>query len=76
MPRDHPDWIVERRQALGDRIADLRTAAHHTQESFSEATGIPRRTLQRIESGEADPRYSELLRIAAVLDTRLSVLVD
>ncbi|MEV0305258.1 helix-turn-helix domain-containing protein [Streptomyces prasinus] len=64
------------RLALGDRIADLRTAAHHTQESFSEATGISRRTFQRIERGEADPRYSGLLRIAAVLDTRISVLTD
>ncbi|MGP4088025.1 helix-turn-helix domain-containing protein [Streptomyces sp. KR55] len=76
MPRDHPDWIIERRRELGGRIADLRTAAHHTQESFCEVTGISRRTLQRIESGEADPRYSDLLRIAAVLDIRVSVLTD
>ncbi|MFJ4735306.1 helix-turn-helix domain-containing protein [Streptomyces sp. NPDC088770] len=75
MPRDHPDWIIQRRRELGERIADLRTAAHHTQESFCEATGLSRSTLQRIESGEGDPRYSDLLRIAAVLDTRVSVLV-
>ncbi|MFD4969543.1 helix-turn-helix domain-containing protein [Streptomyces sp. NPDC058424] len=68
--------MIERRRELGDRIADLRTAAHHTQESFCEATGLSRSTLQRIESGEGDPRYSELLRIAAVLDTRVSVLID
>lgn len=76
MPSDHPDWILERRRELGDRIADLRTAAHYTQEAFAEATGLSRRALQRIESGEADPRYGDLLRIAAVLDTRVSVLVD
>ncbi|MFD4343384.1 helix-turn-helix domain-containing protein [Streptomyces coelicoflavus] len=76
MPSDHPDWIIEGRRALGDRIADLRTAAHYTQEQFCEATGLSRRNLQRIERGEADPRYSELMRIAAVLDTRVAVLVN
>ncbi|MFI0576115.1 helix-turn-helix domain-containing protein [Streptomyces tendae] len=76
MLSDHPDWIIEGRRALGERIADLRTAAHHTQETFSEATGIPRRTLQRIERGEADPRFSELMRIAAALDTRVTVLIN
>lgn len=50
--------------------------ANHTQESFAEVTGIDRRTLQRIEAGTSDPRYSDLLRIAAALDTRISVIVD
>ncbi|SMF87263.1 helix-turn-helix domain-containing protein [Streptomyces sp. Amel2xC10] len=76
MPRDRPDWIAEHCRTLGDRVADLRTAAHYTQETFSEATGISRSTIQRIESGEGDARYSELLRIAAVLDTTVSVLID
>lgn len=76
MPSDHPDWIPERRRGLGERVADLRTAAHHTQESLSEATGISRRHLQRIERGEADPRFSELLRMAAILDTPVSSLID
>ena len=73
MPRDNPDWIIEKRRELGERIADLRAAAHHDQWSFCEATGLSRRTLQRIERGEADPRYSDLLRIAAVLEQELSV---
>ncbi|GAB2714295.1 helix-turn-helix domain-containing protein [Streptomyces bullii] len=76
MLRDNPEWIIERRRELGERIADLRTAAHYTQESFCETTGLSRRKLQRIESGETDPRYGDLLRIAAALDTRVSVLVD
>ncbi|MFB7595784.1 helix-turn-helix domain-containing protein [Streptomyces sp. NPDC056160] len=76
MPRDHPDWIIERRRDLGERIADLRSAAHHTQDTLCAATGLSRSNLQRIERGEADIRYSDLLRIAAALDTRVSVLVD
>ncbi|MFD1657022.1 helix-turn-helix domain-containing protein [Streptomyces caeni] len=76
MPRDSPDWIFERRRELGDRIRALRLDANYTQERFAELTGIDRRTLQRIERGESDPRYGHLLRIAAALDIRVTVLVD
>ncbi|MFF9310053.1 helix-turn-helix domain-containing protein [Streptomyces sp. NPDC014748] len=75
MPRDHPDWIIERRRELGERIGDLRAAKHFTQDSFCAATGLSRSNLQRIEGGQADIRYSELLRIAAVLETSVSALV-
>lgn len=76
VPRDLPDWIIDRRRELGDRVRDLRLGADYTQERFAELTGIDRRTLQRIERGESDPRYGHLLRIAAALDIRVSVLVD
>ncbi|MER5214310.1 helix-turn-helix transcriptional regulator [Streptomyces sp. NPDC002838] len=45
-------------------------------ERFCQVTGLSRRTLQRIESGAGDPRYRDLLMIAAALDMRASVLVD
>jgi len=54
----------------------MRIDAHYTQEAFCDLTGLSRRNLQRIESGEGDPRYGDLLRIAAALDQRLVVLVD
>ncbi|MFF8537341.1 helix-turn-helix domain-containing protein [Streptomyces sp. NPDC015532] len=76
MPRDLDQWITDRSRDLGDRVRHLRLEANHTQESFAEATGIDRRTLQRIKAGTSDPRSSDLLRIAAVLDQRVSVLVD
>ncbi|MFF3884000.1 helix-turn-helix transcriptional regulator [Streptomyces sp. NPDC001914] len=76
MPREQPQWIIDRRRDLGDRVRRLRLNADHTQESFAELTGLDRRTLQRIEAGTSDPRYSDLLRIAAALDTRVSVIVD
>ncbi|MFI5973485.1 helix-turn-helix domain-containing protein [Streptomyces sp. NPDC051452] len=65
---------MKRRRELGERIGDRRAAAHHTQESFCEATGLSRRHLQRIESGEADARYSDLLKIAKALGTPVSDL--
>ncbi|MGW1056334.1 helix-turn-helix domain-containing protein [Streptomyces sp. NPDC002521] len=71
---DAPDWITERRRELGDRIADLRPADHYTQEPFAEATGLSRSHLQHIESGQTDARYSNLLRIAAILSTPMSDL--
>ncbi|WP_435214737.1 helix-turn-helix domain-containing protein [Streptomyces sp. bgisy034] len=75
MLSDAPDWIMERRRELGERIADRRAEAHHTQESPCEATGLSRATLQRIEAGETDPRYGDLLRIGEVLHTEIAVLV-
>ncbi|MFC3348130.1 helix-turn-helix domain-containing protein [Streptomyces echinoruber] len=37
---------------------------------------MDRRTLQRIEAGQIDPRSSDFLRIAAALDTPVSVTVS
>lgn len=73
MPRDFPTWTIERRRELGERIGDLRAAAHHTQDTLCEATGISRSHLQRIEAGQTDVRYSELLLIAAVLNQEFTV---
>ncbi|MFJ9928377.1 helix-turn-helix domain-containing protein [Streptomyces misionensis] len=67
---------MTRRRELGERIGNLRAAAHHTQETLSEATGISRRTLQRIESGETDARYSDLLRIASALKSDVAALME
>ncbi|MGV4984485.1 helix-turn-helix domain-containing protein [Streptomyces sp. NRAIS4] len=66
---------MNRRRELGERIGDLRTASCYTQEAFSEATGLSQSHLQRIESGETDARYSDLLRIAAALNQDVSVLI-
>lgn len=66
---------MQRRRELGERIADLRAAADHTQESLCEATSLRRSHVQRIESGETDARYSDLLRIAAALDKDVSALI-
>jgi transcriptional regulator with XRE-family HTH domain len=74
VPRDTPQWIIERRRELGERIADLRTAAGYTQDSLCAVTGLSRSNLQRIESGEADPRFTDLALIADTLNEHVSVL--
>lgn len=76
MPREpSPDWIIRRRQAIGDRIRARREASNLTQEQLSYRTGITRLTIQRIESGATDARISWLLRIAADLDAPLADLL-
>lgn len=77
MPRDPlPDWTIDRRRALGERIAYHRLRANLAQQAVIDATGIPHRTYQRIERGTSDPRYSDLLLIAAALDVTLADLVS
>ena len=46
-----------------------------TQEKLAEKAGVSRDTVQRIERGTNDPRYSDLARIARALDTPLAELV-
>lgn len=75
MPRDLPERIYEQRRDLGERIRVLRTGLPATQEAFAEMTGIDRRTLQRIEGGTSDPRYSDLALIAEALRVTVADLV-
>lgn len=76
MPRDLPQWTLDRRRELGHRIADLRGRARLSQEAFAEKAFLDRRTLQRIEAGESDPPYSSLLLIAKAFDITVSELTD
>lgn len=62
--KDQPPWILEQRRALGDRISALRTERNLTQDDAVELTGISRSQYQRIERGQADARFSQLLAIS------------
>lgn len=76
MPREpDPDWILQRRRLVGDRVRAAREYANLTQEQLSEQAGVTRLTLQRIESGATDARIGWLLRIARHLHVPLSTLL-
>ncbi|MGW1813262.1 helix-turn-helix domain-containing protein [Streptomyces sp. NPDC002125] len=75
MPRDLPDRIHQQRRDLGDRIRALRKGLPATQERLAEMTGIDRRTLQRIERGTSDPKYSDLALLAEALHVTVADLV-
>ncbi|MCX5522563.1 helix-turn-helix domain-containing protein [Streptomyces bobili] len=62
-----PDWVIQRRIALGHRIADLRRQAELSQEQLAHLAGMERRSIQRYENAQRDPQFSDLLLIAHAL---------
>lgn len=56
---------------LGIKIQELRKQKGMTQEDLAEKTGLSVRTIQRIESGEVDPRSYTLSQIAEALGVDL-----
>lgn len=66
---------MQRRVALGHRIADLRRRAELSQEQLGNLAGIDRRSIQRYESATRDPQYSDLLLIAHALRVHVTDLL-
>ncbi|MFD6180033.1 helix-turn-helix transcriptional regulator [Streptomyces goshikiensis] len=62
-----PQWILQARIDLGNRIRDARLAADLTQEKLAELAGVDRTTVQTAEGGKVDPKFSLLLRLARAL---------
>lgn len=52
-------------------LAEARKARGMTQAGLAQAAGLSRMTVQRIESGDIDPRLSTLLEMARVLGLEL-----
>ncbi|MGW4051509.1 helix-turn-helix domain-containing protein [Streptomyces sp. NPDC004779] len=67
MPADQPEWIISAQQALGRRVRDARLYADLTQEGLAARAEIDRSTIQRIEGGQNDAKFSHLLRVADAL---------
>ncbi|MET7759722.1 helix-turn-helix transcriptional regulator [Streptomyces sp. NPDC005389] len=70
-----PESVLLRRAALGDRMRELRTEAGLSQDQLADLIGMERRSVQRYESGERDPRYTELLLIADAFGVPVAELV-
>ncbi|MFJ5059008.1 helix-turn-helix domain-containing protein [Streptomyces nigra] len=71
----YPEWIHKRRTRLGHRIATLRRAAGLSQDGLAERAGIDRRSIQRYEAAERDPRFADLCLIAQALGVEVADLV-
>ncbi|KAA6211787.1 helix-turn-helix domain-containing protein [Streptomyces filamentosus] len=67
---------MDRRRDLGRRIGDLRRSTGLSQDDLADAIGMERRSIQRYERGERDPRYSELLLVAQALGVDVTDLVQ
>jgi transcriptional regulator with XRE-family HTH domain len=66
VPADQPQWVLDARRAVGDRIRVRRLWLNMTQESLSYASGLDRSTIQRMESGQ-EMKLSHLLLVAHAL---------
>lgn len=74
MPSDPlPDWVLTRRREIGDNIRAVRTARKMTQEQLGEATGLDRKTVNRIEQGAYSTLLDHLLLIAHALDLNVEL---
>ncbi|WP_412079064.1 helix-turn-helix transcriptional regulator [Streptomyces xanthophaeus] len=62
-----PQWILQARIELGNRIRDARLQADLTQEKLAELAGVDRTSIQNAEGGKVDPKFSLLLRLARAL---------
>ncbi|WP_327169582.1 helix-turn-helix transcriptional regulator [Streptomyces subrutilus] len=71
-----PEWVIARRLELGERIAQGRRDLHLSQDQLADRIGLERRSVQRYESGERDPRYTDLLLIADALEVPVTRLVE
>lgn len=76
MPDAQPQWILDARLRVGRRVQARRVHQNLTQERLRDATGISVDTIHRIETGRADPKISQLLRIARALDVPVSALLE
>ena len=70
-----PDRVLERRRAIGDNIRAERTRQKLTQERLAEATGLDRKTVNRIEQASNATLIDHLVLIADALGVPLSDLV-
>jgi len=74
VPAQQPQWILDARRAVGDRIRVRRLYMNMTQESLACAAGIDRSTLQRMEAG-GEMKVSHLLLVADALRVHVTDLL-
>ncbi|MET7452551.1 helix-turn-helix transcriptional regulator [Streptomyces sp. NPDC005574] len=70
-----PDWVITRRQAIGDHVRAAREAKQLSQERLGELVGLDRKTINRVEQGTHGTLIDHLLLIASALDVPLAELV-
>jgi transcriptional regulator with XRE-family HTH domain len=70
-----PDWVLQERRQVGERIRAARINANLTQERVALAAEIDRPSVVRIEQGQQSPTLDTLIRLARVIGVPLSELV-
>ena len=62
------------RYSLSERILYMRQRREMTQSQLSKAADVSQSTIAQIESGDKDPSFSTLMKLAAALDCHIAVL--
>lgn len=70
-----PDWVRNRRRAIGANIRTARLAANLTQETVALRADTDRPTVVLIEQGERNATIDTLIRIAEAIGVPLADLV-
>ena len=70
-----PDWVLQRRRQVGERIRAARIDANLTQERVALAAEVDRPSVVRIEQGQQSPTLDTLIRLADAIGVPLSELV-
>lgn len=63
-------------QKLGKNIAKYRYQKGLSQDALAYEAEVGRRTINRIEVGETDPRFTTLLKIAETLEIEVKDLME
>jgi transcriptional regulator with XRE-family HTH domain len=71
-----PDWVLDRRRAIGHHIASLRAARRLTVDQLAEAAGLDRKTVMRAEGATTNTGLDVLLMLARGLDLPVAQLID
>ena len=76
MPTDPlPDWVLQRRRAIGDSVRAERKRQKLTQERLAERAALDRKTINRVEQATHATSIDHLLLIADALNVPLADLV-
>lgn len=67
---------LELASAMGERMAELRSARGLTQEAVADLAGITHQQYNKVENGKACLRSDSLLRIATALQTSADYLLS
>ncbi|MFI0768646.1 helix-turn-helix transcriptional regulator [Streptomyces sp. NPDC021218] len=71
-----PDWVLQQRRRVGDRVRDLREERGVTQEKLAELTGLSRHTVYRIELAQYGTSVDHLALIARALRVEIVALFN
>ena len=78
VPSDIIDADEEHRLAvaIGDELRGIRNKRRISQDELAESSGVSKRQIVRIESGEAGPRLGQIYRLCRALGVLPSDVID